>query len=181
MSKKPLRCSWPAMAHRRKLARTSGRGYWVSLSFGLRPGTSGSKIVRPRAGSPSFIPAKGARGKQNRLGVEAWDLPAKTKPPARRISLCRDQTLRHGDLGCGGRKTGKDIFQRPRALRTGARPLLNQFDGGASCLSAKCPLDKGSGGRFGIGRLRKRPGTVAGTYTYVKVLLPTYKTYFRCH
>jgi hypothetical protein len=83
MPRKPLRCSWLAMARRRELARTSGLGHWFRLSFGLRAGKSGSKIVRPFSGSSSIVPAKDARGKQNHLGVEDWDFPAKTKPPAR--------------------------------------------------------------------------------------------------
>ncbi|HEV7910385.1 MAG TPA: hypothetical protein VGP28_04705 [Methylocella sp.] len=68
--------------------------------------------MRPLPGASSFVPAEGTRGKQYRLGVEDWDFLAKTKPPARRISLGRDQMLRHGNdrLGRGGRKTGKDIF-----------------------------------------------------------------------
>ncbi len=57
--------------------------------------------------------------------------------------------LRHGNdrLGRGGRKTGKDIFQRRRARRLGARPVLNQSDGGARGLRAKRGFDIGSGGR----------------------------------
>ncbi|PZR89415.1 MAG: hypothetical protein DLM68_06085 [Hyphomicrobiales bacterium] len=41
---------------------------------------SGSEIMRPLSGASSFIPAKGARRKQNRRGVEDFDFPAKTKP-----------------------------------------------------------------------------------------------------
>ncbi len=118
--------------------------------------------MRQRSGASSFVPAKGTRGKQYCLGVEDWDLTAKTKPPARRITFRRDQMLCHGDyyLGRGGRKTRQDIFQRHWALRVGARPILNQIDGGASCLGAKRGFDIGVDGRgLGMGRLRKRQGT----------------------
>jgi hypothetical protein len=110
------------------------------------------------------------------LGVEDWDFPAKTKPPARGISLRRDQMLRHRNycLGRGGRQTGKDIFQRHRALRVGARPLLNLIDGGARCLGAQRGIDIGAGGRFGIGRLRKRQTPFTGIYTKCKGII----TYF---
>jgi hypothetical protein len=69
--------------------------------------------MRPLSGSSSFVPAEGTRGKQNRLGVEGWNFPAKTKPPARRISLRRDEILRHGNY-CLGRaaaeRPGKTFF-----------------------------------------------------------------------
>jgi hypothetical protein len=57
--------------------------------------------------------------------------------------------LRHGNdcLRRGGRKTGNNILQRHRALRVGASPILNQADGGASCLRAKRGFGTGSGRR----------------------------------
>jgi hypothetical protein len=142
-------------------------------------------VQRSCARASSFVPAKGTRGKQDRLGVEDWDLTAKTKPPARRITFRRDQMLCHGDycLGRGGRKTRKDIFQRHWALRVGARAILNQIDGGASCLRAKRGFDVGSGGRavrHGQAPEKARP-PMTGMHTYVKVLLPMPKAYFRCH
>jgi hypothetical protein len=150
----------------------------------LRPGKSGSKFVRPLSNSSAFVPAEGTRGKQNRLGVEDWDFPAKSKPPARRISLRCDQLLRYGNycFGCAGRKTGKDIFQPHRAFRVGARPLLNQLDGGARRLGAKRGFDIGSGGRaVRHWQAPEKADTLEGIYTYVKVILPKPKTYFRCH
>jgi hypothetical protein len=76
----------------------------------LRPGKSGSKIVRPLSGLSPIVPTKGARGKQNRLGVEDWDFPAKTKPPARAIFLRRDQMLRPIIVsGAAAKRPGKTV------------------------------------------------------------------------
>jgi hypothetical protein len=150
--------------------------------FALAAGKLGSKILRPLSGSFG-VPATGTRGKQYRLGVEDWDLPAETKPSARRISLRRDQMLRYANycLWRDGRKTGKDIVQRRQALRVGASPILNQIDGGAPCLGAKRGFDKGLDAVRHWRAPRKRHLTVAGVFTYVKVFLPTPEACFRCH
>jgi hypothetical protein len=83
-------------------------------------------------------PAQSACEKQNGPGVEDWDFPAKSKPPARRLCFRFDQMFCHGShcVRRRRRKAGENRLQRHRLLRICARPVFYEEDGRALCLGA---------------------------------------------
>src|ERR1019366_1535385 len=136
-----------------KLARATGIGssHDLDLTGGL--GTGGRRPC-----SLSRGPAQRPPEKQNGLGVEDGDFPAKSKPPARRLSFHFDQLFRDGNhrVWRPRREAGEDRLQRHRPLRISASPVLDEKDSGAHCLRLKCCFGVGLGASLGGYVIRDR-------------------------